>query len=331
MKKRIILVTGAAGFIGSHLTDALVRRKEKVRCLVRKQDDLKYLQKNKVEIFFGDVTNRQTLSKAIKGVDIVYHLAAKTDFSGKTWKSYWFPNVLGTKNVVDLAVKEKVKRLIFFSTIRTIGLKDSKQPRNEKAPYCPLNYYDQSKVEGEKILLKAYKEQRLPITIIRPSSVFGPRDKGTYFSFFKTIAKGRFFLIGDGNNLVSFVYVKHVVQAAIKIIDSEKTIGEIYFINDAKPYYMKNLAKTISMAFGKQLPKFYLPTVIAYIIGFLWAILGKWLKIPVILTPERVKNLTISYVFDISKSIRDFGYNPKIPLTRSITETAKWYKKYGWI
>lgn len=326
-----VLVTGAAGFIGSHLVDALVARGDSVRCLVRKRDSLKFLPKNKVEIVYGDITDKKSLIPAVRGVETIYHLAAKTDFGGRTWEEYYRPNVLGTRNLIDLAIKEKVKRFVFFSTIRTIGLKDSKIPINETVSYHPLNFYDRSKVEAEQLLIRAYQEKELPIVILRLSSVYGPRDRGTYYSFFKTIAKGRFFIIGNGKNLVSFVYVGNVVNATLLAGESKKAIGQTYFLNDDRPYTMRELSKTIANAFGKKLPSFYLPESLGYLAGYGLAGLSKVLRFKPPLTPERIKNLTISYVFDISKAKRELGYSPKIGLKEGVKLTADWYKRYGWI
>ena len=330
-KRKKILVTGAAGFIGSHLVDALVRRGEPVCCFVRKQDSLEFIPHKKTEIIIGDITNKKSLLPAVRGVETIYHLAAKTDFDGRTWEEYYRPNVLGTRNLIDLAIKEKVKRFVFFSTIRTIGLKDSKIPIDETAPYYPLNFYDRSKVEAEKLLIKAYQEKKLPIVIIRPSSVYGPRGRGTYYSFFKAIAEGRFFIIGNGKNLVSFVYVGNVVNATLLAGESKKAIGQIYFINDERPYTMEELSKTIASSFGRKLSSFHLPTSLAYLAGYGLGFLGKTLGFQSPLNPERVKNLTISYVFDIRKAKKELGYSPKISLKEGVEQTAQWYQKHGWL
>lgn len=329
--KRKILVTGGAGFIGSHLVDALISQKEMVRCLVRKNDDLQFLPQGKVEIVFGDITNKDSLLKAIRGVEIIYHLAAKTDFEGESWQEYFLPNVLGTQNLIDLAIQEKIKRFIFFSTIRVTGLTDSRVPIDEKAPYHPLNFYDRSKTEAEKRLLVACEEKKLPVTIIRPTSVYGPRDKGTYYSFFKAIAQGKFFLIGNGENLVSFVYVENVVQAALLAGIKREAVGQVYFVNDDHPYTMKELSLAIAFAFGKKLPSLYFPKNLGYLAGYLSEGLGKVFGFRPPLTPERVKNLTISYVFDISKARRELGYKPAVTLNEGVKQTAVWYKKHGWI
>lgn len=330
MRKKKILVTGAAGFIGSHLVDALVTRGEPVRCLVRKQDNPEFLPQAKVEIIVGDITDKKSLIPAVSGVDIIYHLAAKTDFDGKRWEDYHRPNVLGTQNLLDLAVGEKVKRFIFFSTIRVVGLEDSKVPVNESAPYSPLNFYDKSKHEAEERLFEAYRKFGLPIVVIRPTSVYGPRDRGTYYAFFKTIAQGKFFLIGKGENLVSFVYVGNVVEAALLAGIKREAVGQVYFVNDDRPYTMSELADTIARAFGRKLPGFHLPLGLGYLAGHAFN-LGKIFGIKPLLTPERVENLTISYVFDISKARKELGYKPVVTLDEGVKQTAVWYKKHGWI
>lgn len=329
MKK--VLVTGAAGFIGSHLVDALIARNITVRCLVRKNDDLQFLPKDRVQIVFGDVTDKNSLKGIVDGVDVIYHLAARTDFEGNNWTEYYQPNVLGTQNLIDLAIKKRAKRFVFFSTMRVVGLRDSKEPIDESAPCNPLNFYDRSKSEAEERLLTAYQKFDLPVTILRPSSVYGPRGRGTYLSFFKTIAKGRFFLVGSGENQISFVFVKNLVDAAILAAYKKEAVGQTYFISDARPYTMVELSRTIGLNFGRKIPPWYLPIPLGYIAGYSFLLLGKVFGFVPPLTPERVKNLTISYVFDISKARRELGYQPKVNLETGIKETVLWYKKNGWV
>lgn len=113
-KKSKILVTGAAGFIGSNLVEELVREGEVVRCFLRKGDDPTVLLESGVEIVWGDITDKASLVPAFKEIKTVYHLAAKTDFMGKNWKEYYLPNVIGTRNLADLAIKGKVNKFVFF-------------------------------------------------------------------------------------------------------------------------------------------------------------------------------------------------------------------------
>ncbi|MDP2860599.1 MAG: NAD-dependent epimerase/dehydratase family protein [bacterium] len=326
-----VLVTGAAGFIGSNLVKKLVDEKALVCAFVRKTDDLRFLPKKGIKIVTGDLIKKSSLIPAIKGAEIIFHLGAKTDFAGETWEDYYLSNVLGTKNLVDLAVKEKIERFIFFATIRTVGLKNSRLPVDETAPYGPVNFYDRSKVEGEKIVKKAQKKHGLPITIIRPSSVYGPMDRGTYFGFFKAIADNRFFLIGKGDNLVSFVYVGNVVGGAMLAAEKKEAIGKTYFINDERPYTMKELSETIAGAFGKTLPPFYLPKYLGYAAGFALEVAGKIFNFTPPLSRERVKNLTINYVFSTEKAQKDLGYKPLTSLAEGVNFTANWYKTHGWI
>lgn len=221
--------------------------------------------------------------------------------------------------------------MFFFSTIRTIGLKNSKEPISESAPYDPKNYYDRSKVEAEKILLSLYKEKKFPVTIIRPSSVYGPRDRGTYFSFFKSIKNGLFFLIGSGNNLVSFVFVKNVVDAAILAAKNTKSTGNVYFITDKRPYSIKEISETIAVAFGGHIPGIHIPLIIGYFVGYCMDFMKNISGLSLPLSTERVKNLTISYVFDINKAKKELNYNPKFGLSEGVKRTVDWYERNGWL
>lgn len=186
-------------------------------------------------------------------------------------------------------------------------------------------------MEAEKFLLSLYKDKKFPVTIIRPSSVYGPQDRGTYYAFFKTIERGLFFLIGTGKNQVSFVFVKNVVKAAILAAKKRNSSGKIYFITDARPYTMKELSETIAAAFGKKINSFRIPVPLGYLIGFSMDIINKFTGLSFPLSVDRVKNLTISYVLDIKRAKKELDYQPEINLKEGTKITANWYKIHGWI
>ena len=195
-----ILITGAAGFIGSHLVDFLIKKegRKKLRLFVKKGESLKNLPDSNFDIFFGDICNSKDVKIAMDGVDVVYHLAAKIDFDGKTYEEYKRVNVDGTKNLINECRGKNIRKFIFFSSIGVFGLPariGEIKNWNETHPKIYTNFYGRSKLEAEEVVVNAGCNFKLPYVIIRPASVYGPREKGPTLALYKAI-KSKSFLNG---------------------------------------------------------------------------------------------------------------------------------------
>lgn len=207
------LVTGANGFVGSHLVEALLHRGYRVRCLVRKTSNLRWLSGLNVEYVYCDIAEKDSLRDAVRGVDFVFHCAGLT--KARNREEYFKANAEGTKNLVEVCLKHnpELKRFVYVSSQAAVGPGSDEKPLNEEAPCRPVTHYGESKLEGEKIVL-AYVS-RLPITIVRPPAVYGPRDTDI-LGFFK-VANSRFRVsFGLGQSFLSLVYVKD-----LQVFDSD--------------------------------------------------------------------------------------------------------------
>ena len=322
LKNKKVLVTGSSGFIGINLILELLKEGAIVTAL-----DLPFTNWEKlpteVKQVKADILNKKDLNNIFESIEIIYHLAAKTDLNGKN-KNDYKANYEGTLNVLEEAAKNKtLERFIFYSTQLVVGLFNEKRYIDETEPYKTKTFYGESKIEGEKIVKEFCKKQNIPFTIIRPTSVYGPWGEAPYKEFFSAIKKKRYFHIGKADNLVSWVYVKNLVNLTLLASIHEKAINEIFFGNDLHPYSMRDIVNEVAGYYKIKIgtiPNMVI-TPIAYFFGFF-----KLFGFNVPIYPFRLRNMKMTYCYNIQKSLQ-LGYKPAYDLKSGIKETLDWYEE----
>ncbi len=232
---KTVLVTGASGFIGGHLVEFLVKNGYKVRCFVRQTSNIDILKNLPVEIYFGDVLNKSSLKKAVKDIDYVIHLSGA--IKAKDNKTYWLVNYQGTKNILEAVLEENpgIKKFVFISSQAVAGANKDLKPLKEEDPPNPISHYGKSKLKAENLVKKISK--KIPTVILRPSLVYGPRDKETliYFRLFK------FGLKANLDRYFSACYIEDFVKVCLLALEKEVPSGSIYFISDGFIYSLKEI------------------------------------------------------------------------------------------
>ncbi|MGB9716252.1 MAG: NAD-dependent epimerase/dehydratase family protein [Thermodesulfovibrionales bacterium] len=316
-------MTGATGFIGSHLCEELARRGHQVTCLVRENSDLKWIENIDSRIIVGDCTKIESLYNAVDGIDYIFHLAGVT----KACSEYEFfcANADGTKNLITATLKNnpKLKRFIYISSLAAVGPSKNGSPVKEDTEPHPVSSYGRSKLEGEKAVLN-YKE-KLPITVIRPSAVYGPRDRDL-FVFFKMLKKGIFPYWGKC--YYSLVYVDDLIQGIILAAENKEAEGKIYFVSDSKFYTNDEIVKAISSALGVKalrlkIPKFFMP---------FFAYIGEIVDRKGIINRDKMVELSYSHwICDTTKAKEELGFIPKVRIKEGMKWTADWYRIHRWL
>lgn len=325
------LVTGASGFIGANLVKELLRRKFRVRVVVKPGDSANNIKDlittKKVDVFVADLRNKKSLKNVAKGIDVIFHLAAKTDLTTESYKPYYENNFLATKNLVEVC--KKVKCFIHYSSILTVGLPNTKKLLSEDYQGTADTYYGRSKKETEDYLLNKHRKDHFPVIIFRPSTVYGPYEILVQYQLFKVIKENKFFMIGSGNNLMSYLFVGNLVDITINAINKKEAYGKIFFINDARAYKYSDVARTIYKVMNKNMPSFKMPFVIAIIGAYFYSKLCQLIKIKPLIYPSRVKTMVLNYAYSISKAKIILKYKPKYNLYDGVQITYNWYEERG--
>jgi len=324
-----ILVTGGKGFLGSHLVTRLVKDGEEVRIFAHKHPDISKEELAEENVIWGDIRDQNAVEKAINGVDKVIHLVSNFRKGGSDKNEAYSINVEGTNNVLNAALKHKIKQLIHCSTIGVHG--DVRSiPADEETDFNPCDLYQETKLMAEKRVWEFYKETGLPTTVIRPISLFGPGDL-RMLKLFRMIKKGRFVMVGKGNALFQPAYIDDVVRGFLLCLNNEKAIGEAFIIGGDEYLPLKELVQLIASELKVPPPKLKVPLA-----PVLWlATLCEHFCVPFGIEPplhrRRVSFFQNNRAFSIEKAKRILGYEPHVSLREGIQRTIQWYEDHGWL
>lgn len=327
LRNKTILVTGAAGFIGSHLVRELRRRCNRVTCLVRPGENISRIADLDCRIHYGDLLDKTTLAGAVAGADIIFHLAAV--MGGVAPKTLFLVNYQGTKNLVETCREQDMalERFIFASSVTVMGPSGKDHLLNEDAPCRPLSVYGRSKLAAEEYLASA--ENTLPYTIIRLPVVYGPGSDGGLYIFFKLMSKGLQVNVGTLEATVCFVW--DVVQGMIAAAGNPRTRGEIYILGEEKALDLNQVYRTISQILGKRPLTLRLPYFVLHALSFILGIVSRLTRsIPAVTGEELTLYVRERYWrYDTSKASRDFGFQSRYPFAQGASITIDWYREHG--
>ena len=322
------LVTGGTGFIGSHLVDELLKRGYSVRCIVRDTSNLRWLDGKNVEIVRGSLLDLDFLEKVVKDVDYVYHIAGVT--KGRNYKDYYIGNVETTKNLLNACLKnQNLKKFILASSLAAVGPGEDAVPVDETTPYHPITSYGKSKAEAEKVTL-SYSD-KIPITIVRPPSVYGPRDTYT-FEIFKYVKFGFLPVVIPQEQILSLVYVSDLVDGFILAGENERATGEIYFISSEEIYTWREIEDAVLRALDRKVFKLKIPASLLYSLSFLSELFFKVQGKASPLNVEKVRDLRQkNWTCSIEKAKKELGYIQRVSLEEGMRRTIKWYIENKWL
>jgi len=324
-----VLITGATGFIGSHLTEELHKKGYEIRCIIRKSSNLQWIKHLPIEYIDVDYKDKKTLQKAIENVDVVYHAAGVT--KSKTKLGYFEGNHIPTKNLLEAILETdiNISRFVHISSQAAVGPSLDGKPIDENTPFHPITTYGISKMEAEKECLKLMNQ--LPITIVRPPAVYGPRDRDV-FAFFDTMNKGIQPMIGFRDTYVSLVHVKDLVNGIILCGENKNAIGKTYFISSERYYNWKELGDLTSEVLNKKVIRVHVPNAVVYSIAVLSEFFALFSSKPALLNIEKAKDITQRYwTCSIEKAKKELGYSETLTIREGIENTIEWYKSNGWL
>ena len=308
LKGRKVLVTGAAGFIGSHLVDRLVEEGAEVVAIDNLKDgDLSNLTESmdKIELHEIDIRDFESLKEVMDGVEIVFHLAANANvpYSVEDPRYDFETNALGTFNVLKLSLDFGVEKVVYASSAAVYG-EPVYVPIDEKHPLNPISPYGASKLSGERLGFAYFKTYGLPFVAMRIFNTYGPRQRRyVMHDFLRKLRENpnRLEVLGTGEQIRDFCYVKDCVEAFVLACKSSNAVGEAFNIAGGNPISIRDLA-------------------------FLMAkILGLDGRTKVVFTRESWKGDIVKLYADISKIKNKLGFEPKIGLEEGILRLKEWF------
>ncbi len=328
-------VTGSTGFIGSHLVEFLVRQGYRVTCLVRKTSDVRWLNQQlnadtePIELVTADIGDYDTLAQLVKDTNLVFHLAGLTKAPDAA--TYDRVNVQGTKNLINACLRTNsgLDRFVYCSSLAAMGPCSTATPMTEDASPQPLTDYGRSKLKGEFVTYEC--ANRLPITIIRPPAVYGPRDTDV-FLYFQFVEKGLMPTLGDEDRLLSLIHVRDLVAGIYAAAVSNLAIGEAYFLTDGALHSWNDVGNTIAYALKKCPLRLKVPYVVLDMIAMCTETAGRITRHAPTLNRQKIRELKQRFwICDSTKAQQQLGFAPAYPLEKGIQETAEWYRESCWL
>lgn len=321
------LVTGGGGFLGSAIVNILVERGDTVYSLARNE----YPELNKLGVtqHQGDLTTLEAVTKAAKGCDVIFHVAANAGIWGN-YQGYYETNVIGTRNILNACKQHKIPRLVFSSSSSVVFNGKNQEFIDETEPYPEkyLTHYPATKAKAEQEVLAANSNE-LSTVSLRPHLIWGPGDNHLIPRLLDRVKSGKLRKIGHGKKLVDTIFITNAAQAHVlaadKLSPSSPIAGKAYFISQDEPMSMDDLLDKISIAGGLTPVNKFIPDKIAYLAGSLMELVYKILnrKDEPKMTRFLARQLSSSHCFNINAAKRDLGYEPSVSFEEGIKKLAE--------
>lgn len=313
-----ITMIGASGFIGTRLVTLLREEPSRYEC---KNIDLLPSHFFNDITTIGDVREQEQMDRELKGSDVVVLLAAQHRDDVSPVSLYYDTNVGGMEVTLKAMEKNGVKRIVFFSSVAVYGL--NKKNPNESHPADPFNHYGKSKWQAEEVLQRWHKlHPDWNINIIRPTVVFGERNRGNVYNLLKQISSGRFLMVGKGENKKSMAYVGNIVAFVKFLIDNKATGYNVYNYIDKPDNNMNQLVSHVSKVLKKHIPATHFPYWLGMAGGYCFDILAKITGKKLTVSSVRVKKFCATTEFDSSKML-DSGFKPPYTLDEGLARTLE--------
>ena len=326
-----VLLTGGTGFLGSHVAERLSKTGRPVRALVRKTSDTKFLKGlSGVELVEGAVDDRESFLRAAEGATAIVHVAGLV--KARSAEEFFRVNTEGTKNALDAARRagSSLKRFVLVSSLAAAGPSDAEgRPVSSDAEPRPVTHYGKSKLAAERAALSAKHE--LPITILRPPAIYGPRDR-EILAFFKALKVGVLPYMGSTKNKLSMIYGEDCAHACVAAIDADLPSGSTFFLDDGVTYTFEDLITHAEHALGKRAwLRFPIPRSVIKTAALASELYGKATNKAVMLTRDKCNELFDQWVCDSAAAQKALGWRPETPFEKGSKLTVDWYQRAGWL
>ncbi len=328
-----VLLTGASGFVGSHILDALCARKIPTAVLLRSTSSRDFIQNHlqsgnsPVDVRSGSITDRESLLAALEGVTHIIHCAGCT--KARTKEGFFEINQVGTRNVVEAANQrgKQIRQLIHISSLAVTGPATLTRPAREDDPPSPISDYGASKLAGE---LEIRQRCKVPFTVLRPPAVYGPRDSG-FFTMFQAVHR-HLLPRPSATQFLSLVYGPDLAAAIAGCVDHPTTLDKTYFVAGKEIITARQMADEIARQIGRWTVPCPLPPVLLWPVCLGQEIVSRATGRPMLLNLQKYAELRApGWVCDPSKLKHDTGLECTTPLRQGVAAALKWYRENQWL
>ncbi len=324
-----VLVTGATGFTGGHLARTLAACGCAVRALVRDPGRAESLSRDGIEIVRGDLRDAGSLADAVRGVELVYHIAATYREAGIPADAYRTINALAVRHLVEAAAGARVRRVVHCSTVGVHG-DIERPPATEQAPLKPGDVYQETKLEGERLARETGQRLGIEVTIARPSGIYGPGDR-RLLKLFRGVVRRRWVTLGSGEIYYHLTYIDDLVEGFRLCGEHPAAANDTFILAGPEVSTLNELVAAIAEVAGVAPPRTHLPVWPFWAAGALCEAVCVPLRLEPPIYRRRVDFFTKSRAFDISHAKAAIGYAPRVGLREGIARTLNWYRQHGWI
>jgi nucleoside-diphosphate-sugar epimerase len=324
------LITGATGFVGGHVAEAAVARGLAVSAIARASSDRSLLKRLGVDVHMGDIADPDVVRQALAGADVVVHCAAKVGDTGPV-EDYRAVNLYALRILLESCRGRRIKRFVHMSTL---GVYEARHHygtnEDEPLPISHIDGYTQTKFEAEQLALTYYRDHSVPVVVLRPGFVYGPRDKSVMPRLITRLKQGKVHYLGGDRRALNCIYVANLADAVLLAAESPNAVGQVYNLTDGEPVTKERFLGGVADALNLKKPHQRLPRWLA---GILMRILERQVRRATAagrepwLTPAQFKFLLLNLDFSIAKAKRELGYEPRVSFDEGLRETMAWYRQ----
>ncbi len=322
------LITGATGFVGGHLAEACAARGFIVRALARSGSAVTLLEEAGVTLVRGDLQEPASLAGAFDGVDVVFHCAAKVGDWGPI-DDYRQVNVEGVRNLLEACRDKPLRRFVHLSSLGVYAARHHHgTDETEPLPARHIDGYTQSKVESEQLALLYQREHQVPVVVLRPGFIYGPRDRTVVPKLVENLRNGIVRYLGSGQQALNTIYVGNLVEAMLLAARAEGVVGNVYNLTDGELVSKRRFIGGIADGLGVPPPPSSVPLWLARLAASVMETSARKRgdREPPRLTQARLKFLGLNLDFSIEKAKRELGYVPRWTFDQALAETVAWYR-----
>lgn len=320
-----ILITGATGFVGSHLIEALSERGATARALVRETSDVSLLERHGIVRVIGDLSDREALTRAVADAEVVLHVAAATRALGAA--AFHDVNEGGTRRLLDaMEAGGGGRRLVYLSSLAAVGPARGRPVRPGDEPR-PITAYGRSKLAGER---EALARAAIRTTVLRPPAVYGPRDRDL-LTFFRAARRGVLPVLGSPDRRLQMIHAADLARAIIRAAESPEAAG-VFHVAEPVVYRWDEVLDRMGAAVGRDGVRIPVPATVLKGAAAISEAVARLRGRPAIFDRDKALELLADdWVCETDAARQALRFEASIPLAEGLAETAGWYRAHGWL